>query len=91
MNLPIDQIKIDKSFIDGIDEDVPRQCLLEAITDCASKLGIYCCIEGIESEEMKDYLKDNFKVTSFQGYYYSRPLVIDEFIDWLNDYEEKRS
>ncbi len=89
INLPVDQIKIDKSFIDGIEEDVPRQCLLEAITDCASKLGVYCCVEGIETEEMKDYLKDNYKVTSFQGYYYSRPLRIDEFIDWLKKYEER--
>ncbi len=91
VNLPVDQIKIDKSFIDGIDEDVPRQCLLEAITDCASKLGIYCCIEGIETEQMKDYLKDNFKVTSFQGYFYSKPREIDDFIDWMKQYDEKRS
>ena len=91
INLPVDQIKIDKSFIDGIEEDVPRQCLLEAITDCASKLGVFCCVEGIETKEMKDYLKDNFKITSFQGYYYSRPLEIDAFIDWMRQYEEKRS
>lgn len=91
INLPVDQIKIDKSFIDGIEDDVPRQCLLEAITDCASKLGVFCCVEGIETEEMKDYLKDNFKITSFQGYYYSRPLEIDAFIDWMRQYEEKRS
>ena len=91
INLPVDQIKIDKSFIDGIEDDVPRQCLLEAITDCASKLGVFCCVEGIETGEMKDYLKDNFKITSFQGYYYSRPLEIDAFIDWMRQYEEKRS
>ena len=89
INLPIDQIKIDRSFIDGIEEDVPRQCLLEAITECASKLGVYCCIEGIETENMKEYLKKNFKVTSFQGYYYSKPREIDDFIDWMKQYEEK--
>lgn len=91
INLPVDQIKIDKSFIEGIEDDVPRQCLLEAITDCASKLGVFCCVEGIETKEMKDYLKDNFRITSFQGYYYSRPLEIDAFIDWMSRYEEKRS
>ena len=91
INLPVDQIKIDKSFIDGIEDDVPRQCLLEAITDCASKLGVFCCVEGIETKEMKDYLKDNFRITSFQGYYFSRPLEIDAFIDWMRQYEEKRS
>ena len=91
INLPVDQIKIDKSFIDGIEDDVPRQCLLEAITDCASKLGVFCCVEGIETKEMKDYLKDNFRITSFQGYYFSRPLEIDAFIDWMSRYEKKRS
>ncbi len=91
INLPIDQIKIDKSFIDGIEEDVPRQCLLEAITDCASKLGVFCCIEGIETKQMKNYLKENFKVTSFQGYYYSKPLEIDDFINWMTEYEGKRA
>ena len=70
---------------------MPRQCLLEAITDCASKLGVFCCVEGIETKEMKDYLKDNFRITSFQGYYFSRPLEIDAFIDWMSRYEEKRS
>ncbi len=91
INLPVDQIKIDRSFVDGIENDVPRQCLLEAITDCAAKLGVYCCIEGIETEAMKDYLKENYKVTSFQGYYFAKPMEIDDFMEWLKQYEEKRS
>lgn len=90
INLPVDQIKIDRSFVADIENDVQRQCLLEAITDCASKLGVYCCIEGIETEEMKEYLRKNYKVTSFQGYYYSKPLKIEDFIIWLEQYEEKR-
>ena len=89
INLPVDQIKIDKSFIDDIEEDIPRQCLLAAITDCASKLDVFCCVEGIETVEMKDYIKNNYKVTSFQGYYYSRPVEIDDFVSWMNDYEER--
>ena len=86
ISLPVDQIKIDKSFIDDIEEDFPRQCLLEAITNCASKLNINCCVEGIETERMKDYLKKNFKITSFQGYYYSKPIEIDDFIKWMKEY-----
>ena len=67
INLPVDQIKIDKSFIDDIEDNIPRQSLFEAITDCASKLGIFCCVEGIETAEMKDYIKSHYRVTSFQG------------------------
>lgn len=89
INLPVDQIKIDKSFIDDIEDNVPRQCLFEAITDCASKLGVFCCVEGIETAEMKDYIKSHYRVTSFQGYYYSRPVEIDELMDWISEYEKK--
>ncbi|MBQ7583496.1 MAG: EAL domain-containing protein [Lachnospiraceae bacterium] len=90
VNLPVDQIKIDRTFVDGIENDVPRQCLLEAITDCAAKLGVNCCIEGVETGEMKDYLKANYRVTSFQGYYYAKPMGIEDFMDWMKKYEGKR-
>ena len=90
ISLPVDQIKIDKSFIDDIEKDFPRQCLLEAITNCASRLNINCCVEGIETERMKDYLKKNFKITSFQGYFYSKPIEIDDFIIWMKEYNNKK-
>ena len=86
--MPVDQIKIDRSFIDDIEDDLPRQYLLEAITDCAAKLGVNCCVEGIETEKMKNYIKEHFKVTSFQGYYYSRPVEINDFINWMENYEK---
>ncbi len=81
--LPVDQIKIDKSFIDDIVTDVPKQCLLRAITGCARELGKNICIEGVETQEMAAYLRMYFSVTHFQGYYYSRPVPIDGFIEWL--------
>ena len=88
IDMPVDQIKIDRSFIDDIEDDLPRQYLLEAITDCAAKLGVNCCVEGIETEKMKNYIKEHFKVTSFQGYYYSRPVEINDFINWMENYEK---
>ena len=90
VSLPVDQIKIDKSFIDNIQEDFPKQCLLEAITNCASRLNINCCVEGIETEEIKEYLRKNFKITSMQGYYYSKPIEIDDFIEWMKEYRASK-
>ena len=90
VSLPVDQIKIDKSFIDNIQEDFPKQCLLEAITNCASRLNINCCVEGIETEEIKEYLRENFKITSMQGYYYSKPIEIDDFIEWMKEYRASK-
>ena len=77
--LPVDQIKIDKTFVDDIDKDVPKQCLLRAITTCAIELGKKVCVEGIENEYMLEYITENFPVTSFQGYYFSKPITIEEF------------
>ena len=62
-----------------IQKDIPKQSLLRAITSCAFELGKTVCIEGIETAEIRDYLKTNFNVDSFQGYYYSKPITIDEF------------
>jgi len=84
--LPVDQIKIDRSFITNIETDIPKQSLLRAITSCARELGKHVCVEGIETEGMKDYIKMRFPVTSFQGYYYSRPIPIEEFRVWLENY-----
>ena len=83
--LPVDQIKIDRSFIINIETDIPKQSLLRAITSCARELGKFVCVEGIETVEMKDYIKEHFPVTSFQGYYYSRPIPIEEFQTWLEE------
>lgn len=85
--LPVDQIKIDKSFIDNIRDDVPKQCLLRALTSCACELGKTVCVEGIETREMADYIKDNYQVSYFQGYFYSRPVPIEQFLEWLVAHE----
>lgn len=83
--LPVDQIKVDKSFVDNIMKDVPKQCLLRALTSCASELGKTVCVEGIETKELGDYLRANFRVSYFQGYYYSKPVPIYEFNNWMEE------
>ena len=85
--LPVDQIKIDRSFVTDIETDISKQSLLKAITTCASELGKNVCIEGIESREMRDYLTSNFTVTNFQGYYYSKPVQIDDLMQWMDEYK----
>ena len=82
MELHVDEIKIDKSFIKDIDEDCSRQSLLKAITVCADELGKKICVEGIETDIMADYLYNHFKVTKYQGYYFSKPLEKDNLIEW---------
>ena len=86
--LPVDQVKIDRSFVINIENDIPKQCLLRAITTCAMELGKKVCVEGVETEKMRDYLKNNFPVSFFQGYLYSKPIIFDEFLDWYISYDK---
>ncbi|MBQ7265886.1 MAG: EAL domain-containing protein [Firmicutes bacterium] len=83
--LPVDQIKIDKSFIDDIMEDVSKQSLLRAISNCAHELDKSVCVEGIEDEKMRDYIRNNFTVSDFQGYYYSRPVPIEKIMEYMRE------
>ena len=82
VDLQVDEIKIDKSFVNDIDNDKSRQSLLKAITTCADELGKRVCVEGIETDKMAEYLYNHFKVTKYQGYYFSEPLEKDDFVKW---------
>ena len=87
VELQVDEIKVDKSFIQEIDSDISRQSLLRAITNCADELGKRVCIEGIESDIMAEYLREHFKVTKFQGYYFSGPLEKSALEEWISRYK----
>ena len=79
--IPFDIIKIDRSFVRRIEaNDIDRQ-VIRSIADLATIFGAKVCIEGIETEGMRDILK-RFHVESFQGYYYAKPLLIEDFGDW---------
>ncbi len=80
-HLPFDTIKIDRSFVMHIEEDSVEKELVENIIRAASIFDAKVCVEGIETPGMRDILQ-KFKVKSFQGYYYSKPLPYDKFIEW---------
>ena len=58
--------------------------MLKAIVDCARDLGAHVCVEGIENKEMADYVSNHFNITSLQGYYYSKPVPLEDFMKKLN-------
>ncbi len=76
--LPVDCIKIDRGFVTEIEDNPADQSIVKAVTQCAKELSIRVCVEGIETQKMKDYMK-NYASTSYQGYYYSRPVRMSEF------------
>ena len=50
---------------------------------CAKELGKKVCVEGIETREMAKFVTENFYVTSIQGYYYSKPVKLEEIYKML--------
>lgn len=91
MNAPVDEIKIDMSFIRDIAENPKNQAMVKSIVDFANSSGINTCLEGVENEELQNYLRD-YNATWFQGYYYSRPVSLDKIHQMLlesNAREEK--
>lgn len=77
-NMPIDIIKIDKTFIDKIDFDKKGNNLVDYIILIAKKLNLKTVAEGIENKEQAKYLKE-IDCDLLQGYYYSKPLESSQY------------
>ena len=78
-NIPFDTIKIDRSFVRKIEEDEMERQLVNTFTMLAGIYGSEVCVEGIETAGMRDILR-KYGIHSFQGYYYSKPVELDEFL-----------
>ena len=74
----MDTLKIDRSFVSDIQGNIANQEIVRAISSCATNLNIHICMEGLEDRDMIDYMS-RFGPYSYQGYYYSRPIIMEEF------------
>lgn len=84
--LPFSTLKIDRAFVMDLEEsDVDRQ-LARTITQLAHSVGCDVVAEGIETWAQAQYLR-RIGCEIAQGYYYSRPLPADEFIDWCDHWQ----
>ena len=79
--IPIDTIKIDRSFVTEIETDEASRKLVQSIVGLASVFRSKVCVEGIETEGMRNILR-RFHVTSFQGYFYAKPLPPEQLAEW---------
>lgn len=73
LQTPMDEIKIDMSFIRGITDNQTKQALVRSMVNFANAANLKSCLEGVEDEKLQNYLR-SFGATWFQGYYYSRPV-----------------
>ena len=82
--LPIDMIKIDKSFIDRIDEKKQKINLLEIILLITKKLNLKTVAEGVEKSKQVAYLK-KVNCDFIQGYFYAKPLGFEVFKSYVKE------
>jgi diguanylate cyclase (GGDEF)-like protein/PAS domain S-box-containing protein len=81
-HLPIDKIKIDKSFVDDILYHSTQGVMVKTIIDMGNHLQFSVIAEGIEQKEQVDFLQQN-ECNIGQGYFFSRPLTIDQMGEYL--------
>jgi EAL domain-containing protein (putative c-di-GMP-specific phosphodiesterase class I) len=75
--LPVNKIKIDQSFIQGIPQDKEDLEIVKAIIALSKSLGLDIIAEGVETEEQRDILFE-YGCECIQGYYYSQPIKAGE-------------
>lgn len=80
--LPVDEIKIDRSFVMDMEESENDAKIVHATIDLAHNLGLRVVAEGVETETALKMLKD-LNCDYAQGYYLSRPIPADDLIKWL--------
>lgn len=76
--LPIEQVKIDQSFVRDVTEDTNDAAIVRAILAMSQSLGLQVIAEGVETQDQRDFLFEN-GCTVYQGYLYGKPMPIEEW------------
>jgi diguanylate cyclase (GGDEF)-like protein/PAS domain S-box-containing protein len=85
--LPLDQLKIDKSFVSDVLSDANDAAIARTIVTLAQSLGIAVIAEGVETRGQRDFLA-HAGCRFYQGYFYSRPLPILDFEGFIESIVE---
>ena len=80
--LPVDEVKVDKSFVDGLGEDPADAALVKAVVEIAHALNLTVVAEGVELQRQDDVLC-RLEVDEVQGYLHARPMPAAEIAGWL--------
>jgi diguanylate cyclase (GGDEF)-like protein/PAS domain S-box-containing protein len=80
--LPADTLKVDKSFVAGLGEDVQDTAIVQMVIDLAHTCGMEVVAEGVESKKQAEQLKE-MGCDMAQGYYFARPLPPEALSEFL--------
>jgi c-di-GMP phosphodiesterase Gmr len=87
--IPIDMIKLDRSFVKSIDVDTKSQALVRSMVAVAQALRVKVVAEGIETQAEEDFLRAT-GVDYVQGFLYAKPMAADVFETWLAERRKLR-
>ncbi|MDE6389526.1 MAG: EAL domain-containing protein [Lachnospiraceae bacterium] len=82
LETPFDVIKLDKKFMENMMVSSKGRLILEQVVAMANKLGLGLLAEGVETREQVELLR-NIGCDQVQGYYYARPMPVEDFFELL--------
>jgi len=80
--LPVDIIKIDRSFVKDADRNEEDRLIVESVIEISRKFGFKVLVEGIDRQETLDYFRRT-SCKTFQGYLFYKPISMEEFIQLI--------
>ncbi len=89
-HLPIDLIKIDKAFVDDLFTEINSKNVVLTIIDLAKHMNKKLLSEGVETVEQVNWLREH-GCHLFQGYYFSKPLPLNELIEFYKNFNQPDS
>jgi EAL domain-containing protein (putative c-di-GMP-specific phosphodiesterase class I) len=81
-DLPVDEIKIDQSFVQGLTSAGPNASIVRSVLDLGRNLGLKVVAEGAEDRQTVELL-ESLGCEYVQGFYFSKPLTPADFAAWL--------
>jgi len=88
-HFPFQELKVDREFVENVNDDFKRKIIAEATVKMAKGLGLEVVAEGINSQADEDTLRE-FGCDIGQGYYYAKPMALNSYIDWLENLDNGR-
>jgi len=87
--LPVDELKIDQSFVRNMQSDRDDEMIVRSTIDLAHNLGIMVVAEGVETAEAWNLLRD-LKCDQAQGFFMGRPMPVSDFTAWTTSWGMRR-
>ena len=88
-NIPSTELKIDKSFIQNAQTSDSDWVMVQKTIEIGHELGMRVVAEGVETDQQLDFIRA-FGCDVAQGYLFSRPLPLHDFVNWLDNYRIAR-